>query len=151
MSGLTRRTFTAAALASTGLLLNTKRLRAQGSQRFDGVTLRVGVFGGSWKDAVQTIVGSKLEAQGLKIEYVAGNPAENFAKIVAARGAAVPIDIMELDPPTRIAMARNNFLEDLSEEPLPNLKKSYSQRGCRCKPKLECYGRSSIRGRNFQE
>jgi len=124
MSGLTRRTFTAAALASTGLLLNTKRLRAQGSQRFDGVTLRVGVFGGSWKDAVQTIVGSKLEAQGLKIEYVAGNPAENFAKIVAARGAAVPIDIMELDPPTRIAMARNNFLEDLSEEPLPNLKKT---------------------------
>lgn len=122
MSGLTRRTFTIAALASTGLMFNTKASPAQSLKRFDGVTLRVGVFGGGWKDAIQATVGSKLEAQGLKIEYVAGNPADNFAKIVAARGAAVPIDMMELDPATRLAMTRNNFLDDLPEASLPNLK-----------------------------
>jgi putative spermidine/putrescine transport system substrate-binding protein len=123
MSGLTRRSF-AAALASGGLVYNAKRLRAQSSQRFDGVTLRIGVFGGSWRDAIQATVGTKLEAQGLKIEYVAGNPADNFAKVVAARGAAVPIDVMEVDPATRIAMTRNNFLDELPGALLPNLKKT---------------------------
>lgn len=123
MNSLTRRQFTAA-LASSGLLAATGRASAQEARRFDGVTLRVGVFGGGWKDAVHANVGSKLEAQGLKIEYVPGNPADNFAKIVAARGAAVPIDIMELGPAERIAMGRNGFLEDLPEASLPNLKKT---------------------------
>ena len=123
MNALTRRSFTAA-LASSGLMLGAKRLSAQSAHRFDGVTLRIGVFGGSWKDAIQATVGSKLEAQGLKIEYVPGNPADNFSKIVAARGAAVPIDVMEIGPAERIAMTRNGFLEDLPEDLIPNLKKT---------------------------
>jgi len=123
MSALTRRSFTAA-LASSGLMFNANRVSAQAPQRFDGVTLRIGVFGGGWKDAIQASVGSKLEAQGLKIEYIAGNPADNFAKIVAARGAAVPIDVMEIGPAERLAMTRNGFLEDLPEALIPNLKKT---------------------------
>ncbi|MBN9043410.1 MAG: extracellular solute-binding protein [Rhizobiales bacterium] len=123
MSGLTRRSFTTA-LASSGLMLGARRASAQDQKRFDNVTLRVGVFGGGWKDAIQSFVGSKLEARGVKIEYVPGNPADNFAKIVAARGAAVPIDVMEISPAERIAMTRNGFLEDLPEAHIPNLKKT---------------------------
>jgi spermidine/putrescine-binding protein len=40
---------------------------AQG--KWSGITLRVGTWGGSWKDAVHKHVGQALEDQGLKIEY----------------------------------------------------------------------------------
>ncbi|WP_162595401.1 extracellular solute-binding protein [Variovorax sp. PBL-E5] len=95
---------------------------AQG-QRFDGVTLRVGTYGGPWGDAVKASVGKKLEAMGAKVEYVIGNPAENFSKVVSARGRAMPIDVMEIGPAERIAMTRNDFLEDLPVEKIPNLAK----------------------------
>ena len=93
------------------------------SNRFDGVTLRVGTYGGAWRDAVHANVGAKLEALGAKIEYVVGNPAENFGKVVAARGRATPIDVMEIGPAERLPMTRNNFLEDLPEAAIPNLAK----------------------------
>ena len=90
---------------------------------FEGVTLRVGTYGGSWGDAVKSNVGAKLEAMGAKVEYVIGNPAENFAKIVSARGRAVPIDVMEIGPAERIAMSRNGFLEEIPPAKITNLPK----------------------------
>lgn len=93
------------------------------ANRFDGVTLRVGTYGGAWRDAVHANVGAKLEALGAKVEYVVGNPAENFAKVVAARGRAAPIDVMEIGPAERLPMTRNNFLEDLPQAAVPNLAK----------------------------
>lgn len=95
---------------------------AQGG-RLTGVTLRVGTFGGSWKDAVHKEVGRALEAQGAKIEYVVGNPAENLAKIVAARSRAVPIDVMEIGPAERIAMIKEGFLDDVPVPLIPNIAK----------------------------
>src|SRR5690606_38926422 len=86
-----------------------------------GVTLRVGTYGGVWKDAVDQHVSKKLEAMGAKIEYVIGNPAENFSKIIAARGQSVPIDVMELGPVEQMAMSRNDFLEDLPVDKIPTL------------------------------
>ena len=95
---------------------------AQG--KWSGVTLRVGTWGGSWKDAVHKHVGQALEEQGLKIEYVVGNPAENLAKLVAARGrGASPIDVMEIGPAERVAMLREGFLEDIPAAMVPNLAK----------------------------
>ncbi|WP_218511886.1 extracellular solute-binding protein [Variovorax sp. dw_308] len=96
---------------------------ANAQQRFDGVTLRVGTYGGPWGDAVNANVGKKLEAMGAKVEYVVGNPADNFAKVVSARGRASPIDVMEIGPAERLAMTRNDFLEDLPVEMIPNLSK----------------------------
>ncbi len=90
---------------------------------FEGVTLRVGTYGGPWGEAVHANVGKKLEAMGAKVEYVIGNPAENFSKVVAARGRAVPIDVMEIGPAERLAMTRNDFLEDLPAAKIPNLSK----------------------------
>ena len=63
--------------------------------QFDGVTLKVGTWGGLWKEnQVENIV-SKFEAEGGKVEFVTGSPAANFAKIVAARGQA-PFDVVEI-------------------------------------------------------
>lgn len=91
-------------------------------QRFDGVTLRVGTFGGSWKDAVQEQVGKKLEAMGAKIEYVIGNPSENLAKVIASRGQS-PIDVMEIGPAERIAMLKHDFLTVIPMQQVPNAAK----------------------------
>ena len=91
--------------------------------RFDGVTLRVGTFGGSWKDAVEAQVSRKVEALGMKVEYVVGNPAENFSKVVAARGRATPIDVMELGPAEHIIMGKNDFLETIPRAMVPNASK----------------------------
>lgn len=107
------------AVSSTLLVANAP---AFAQQRFDGVTLRVGTFGGSWKDAVQEQVGKKLEAMGAKIEYVIGNPGENLAKIIAARGQS-PIDVMEIGPAERVGMLKNDFLVDIPARLVPNAAK----------------------------
>ena len=63
--------------------------------KFDGVTLRVGTWGGLWKENQEVNIASKFEAEGGKVEYVTGSPAANFAKIIAARGEA-PFDVVEI-------------------------------------------------------
>lgn len=110
----------AAAAFSVALSASTAIAQAQ---RLDGVTLRVGTYGGTWQEAMHTHIGKKLESLGAKVEYVIGSPAENFSKIVSARGRAVPIDVIEMGPAERIAMTRNDFLEDLPVAKIPNLAK----------------------------
>ncbi len=122
MKTISRRQFNKLAMAAGAGVLTSRPIAALAQQRrFDGVTLRVGVFGGGWKDTIDATVGSKLKALGANIEYVAGNPADNFAKVVAARGRAVPIDLMEIGPAERVAMTKNGFLEDLPVSAIPNL------------------------------
>jgi len=112
--------FHAAAVAA--LTLPAAAALAQ-AKPFEGVTLRVGTYGGPWGEAVQNLVGKKIEAMGAKVEYVVGSPAENFSKIVSARGRAVPIDVIEIGAAERVAMSRNDFLEDLPQAKIPNLSK----------------------------
>ena len=53
---------------------------------FDGVTLRVATWGGSWKKNFEDKVVPKFEALGGTIEFVTGSPQANLAKLIAARG-----------------------------------------------------------------
>lgn len=106
--------------AAAALALPGSAALAQG-RPFEGVTLRVGTYGGPWGEAVHNLVGKKIEAMGAKVEYVVGSPAENFSKIVAARGRAVPIDVLEIGAAEQIAMSRNDFLEDMPTAKIPNL------------------------------
>ncbi|KAF7962065.1 hypothetical protein AWV80_26185 [Cupriavidus sp. UYMU48A] len=112
-------------IASAALVVSTVTVSNAFAQAkpFEGVTLRVGTYGGIWNDAVRNTAGKKMEALGAKIEYVIGNPADNFSKVVAARGRAIPIDVMEMGPAERLAMTKNGFLEDLPESKIPNLQK----------------------------
>lgn len=91
-------------------------------KRFDGVTLRVGTYGGTWRDNVHEQVGKKLEALGAKVEYVLGNPADNLAKLIASRGQS-PIDVMEIGPAERVAMVKHDFLTDIPMQHVPNAAK----------------------------
>lgn len=110
------------ALVSAILSLQPDPAAAQ-SGRFSGVTLRVGTFGGSWKDAVHEAAGRQFEAQGGKVLYVIGNPAENLSKVLAARGGEVPIDLMELGPAERVGMIKNDLLADMPTAGMTNLAK----------------------------
>ena len=54
--------------------------------RFQGVTLRVGTWGGATRDGLRDYVASEIEKRGGKVEFVIGSPQDNFAKLIASRG-----------------------------------------------------------------
>lgn len=92
----------AAALAiSLGLLT---AIPADAGQ-FDGVTVRIGTFGGRWRDIVEQHVAKAFAGEGGKIEFVLGQPANNMAKLIASRGQEPPFDILE---------TMDNFLPQLT-------------------------------------
>lgn len=88
----------------------------------EGTTLRVGTWGGSWRDARHELIGKKLEQMGVKVEYVLGHPRDNFAKLVAARarGARPPVDVMEISPELTLTLEKQGLLEPLDYHALPN-------------------------------
>ena len=50
-----------------------------------GVTLRVGTWGGSWREARHELIGQKLEEMRRgRVKYVIGTPRDNFAKLLTA-------------------------------------------------------------------
>ena len=61
-------------------------LRAAEDSRFQGVTLRIGTWGGATRDGLRDYVASEIEKRGGKVEFVIGSPQDNFAKVIAARG-----------------------------------------------------------------
>lgn len=89
-------------------------------QKLEGTTLRVATWGGSWRDTLQALIGKRLEAQGVKVEYIVGNPAENLAKLVAARGREVPFDLMEGAPDLAPAMIKEGLLQKINLANIPN-------------------------------
>lgn len=96
--------------------------KAQQEQRFDGVTLRVGTWGGTNRDALKEHAAVELEKRGGKVEFVIGSPQDNFAKIVAARGRDVPMDAFEILGSLLPEVAGRNLLAPLNHANLPNTK-----------------------------
>lgn len=88
--------------------------------RFEGVTLRLATWGGSWRDAVRDSVGQELEKRGAKMEYVIGNPADSLAKLIAARGRDVPFDVVDFGDSVKPQLVEGQFLEELNFANVPN-------------------------------
>lgn len=87
---------------------------------FDGVTLKVATWGGSWKKNIETKIAPKFEAMGGKIEFVTGSPQSNLAKLIAARGKA-PFDVMEvLDAQQKDFFVTNDFIQKIDTASMPN-------------------------------
>ncbi|MDB2324602.1 extracellular solute-binding protein [Alphaproteobacteria bacterium] len=86
---------------------------------FDGVTLKVATWGGSWKANIEKIIVPKFEALGGKIEFVTGSPAANFAKLVAGRGRA-PFDVMEILDAQVGDFAQVDYLQSIDLDLIPN-------------------------------
>jgi putative spermidine/putrescine transport system substrate-binding protein len=112
MVGLSRRSLLAA-----GLLIPaaTRTARAQAAP------LRIGTWGGSWRDAFDTHVIPRMAPSGAPIEYVLGNPDDNLAKLVVAkRQGQVPFDVWECKPDETVGMIRSGLLAPLDYALLPN-------------------------------
>lgn len=86
---------------------------------FDGVTLRVATWGGSWKKNFEDKIVPKMEALGGEIEFVTGSPQANLAKLIAARGRA-PFDVMEILDAQEDDFRQGEFLQKLDLSKIPN-------------------------------
>lgn len=92
------------------------------AQKMDGTTLRIATWGGSWRDAVDAQIGKKLEAMGVKVQYIIGNPADNLAKLIAARGREAPFDVMESSPELMQTLVKGGFVQKINLTNIPNAK-----------------------------
>lgn len=112
----------AAAVLMAGSFISAAPAWAQEGEHA-GQTLRVATWGGDWRDKRQELIGQKVEEMtGAKVEYVLGNPRDNFAKLIAgaARGE-VPFDVIEMEDSLPPEINEAGFLMPLSEEDIPTL------------------------------
>ena len=110
---------TAVALGA-GLVLGAAGAAAAGN--FEGQTLTVGTFGGSWKDRICGYICPKIEAEGGKVEFVTGNPRNLLSKLVAARGQdEPPLDVVEITDSTWPETLAAGFVEKMDPANVPNL------------------------------
>jgi putative spermidine/putrescine transport system substrate-binding protein len=116
MVGISRRSLLAAGLAVPAVAgLDARRALAQAAP------LRIGTWGGSWREAMDAHVISKLKPLGTPIEYVLGNPDDNLAKLVVAkRQGQIPFDVWECKPDEAAGLVKANLLEPLDYAKVPN-------------------------------
>ena len=108
------------AAVGAGLLMWAAGASAAG--RFDGQTLTVGTFGGSWRDRVCEYICPKIEAEGGQVEFVTGNPRNLLARLVAARGQdEPPFDVVEISDATLPLFLAAGFLERMDLANVPNV------------------------------
>ena len=106
--------------ASLSAAAGALSLGAASAGEFDGMTLRVGTWGGSWRKVQEDHIVPQLAARGLKIEYVTASPHDNLAKLVAARGRDVPIDVMEVGEPLLPSIAEGDYAARIDHGLVPN-------------------------------
>jgi putative spermidine/putrescine transport system substrate-binding protein len=94
-------------------------------ERLDGVTLRVATWGGGHRDFIKEKVAAELEKRGAKVEFVAGSPAENLSKLIAARGRPAPFDVVEMIDSVVPDFVEGEFLQKINLDSIPN--KQYLQ------------------------
>jgi putative spermidine/putrescine transport system substrate-binding protein len=78
-----------------------------------GKVLRVGLYGGTWLDAVKdTAAKAFTEATGAKVEYVEGNPSDLATRLYAsaAQNAEPPMDVIETDSLTQEQLVGRELL-----------------------------------------
>ena len=110
-------TLLGAAVGATAIALS---LGTAVAGEFDGVTLVVGTWGGSWKKVQEDYIVPQLVAKGMKIEFVTSSPHDNLAKLVAARGRDVPIDVMEVSEALVPAIEEGKFAAKIDHSLVPN-------------------------------
>jgi putative spermidine/putrescine transport system substrate-binding protein len=86
---------------------------ADAAGRFEGQQVRVATFGGSWRDLIMSTVGEMLKAEGGELVIVAGQPADTMAKLIAARGAEPPFDLMETTDDFLPALESKGYLDEI--------------------------------------
>ncbi len=115
-----KRPIVATMAAALGVLaFATAPAAAEG--RFEGVTLTVGTFGGSWKDRIEEHIAPKFAAEGGKLEFITGNPRNLLSKLIAARGQDAPMDVVEIAESTWPDLKEGDFVTAYDAANIPNL------------------------------
>ncbi len=104
-------------LASLAILLSISTAQAG---QFDGVVVRIGTFGGKWRDVVAKTVGTAFAREGGKLEFVLGQPADNLARLIAAHGAPPPFDMLETMDNLLPTLKAGKYLAPLDLANIPN-------------------------------
>src|SRR5260370_42590384 len=61
--------------------------------------IRVATWGGAWRDSLEKNVAGYLGEEGIRLQYVLGNPEENITKLITARRQGpVPFDMRQFNP-----------------------------------------------------
>ena len=111
------RVMLSAAVMTLGLSLSSGAIAGE----FDGVTLKVATWGGSWKENIVNKIAPKFEALGGEIEFVTGSPQSNLAKLIAGRGKA-PFDVMEvLDAQEKDFFVSKDFIQKIDTSSMSNV------------------------------
>ncbi len=111
-----------AAAVAAGFLSLASPSWAQGE--YAGKTLRVATWGGDWREMRDRLIGEEIRKRtGATVQYVLGNPADNYAKLIAgtARGE-LPFDVIEMEDRMPPEMAGGGFLAPLDKNRIPNLR-----------------------------
>lgn len=109
-------------ISATILTLGVSLASVSQAGEFDGVTLKVATWGGSWKENIATKIVPKFEAMGGQIEFVTGSPQSNLAKLIAGRGKA-PFDVMEvLDAQEKDFFVTRDFIQKIDTSSMSNVK-----------------------------
>lgn len=86
---------------------------------FTGKKVTVGLSGGgSWRDSVDNLAGTRARAEGGTVDYVIDAPQGNIAKLFATRGGPAPFDVLESGPNLIQLAAR--AVVDLDYGKIPN-------------------------------
>ena len=107
--------------ASAGATVIALSLGTAVAGEFDGVTLVVGTWGGSWAQVQKDYIVPQLAAKGMKIEFQTASPNDNIAKLVAAKGRGdAPIDVMEVGAPLMPLIEEGKFAAKIDLGLVPN-------------------------------
>jgi putative spermidine/putrescine transport system substrate-binding protein len=102
-----------------GLVLAATGTSAAESKRFDGVELKIGTWGGKWKQAQVDMIAAKFEKLGGTITYVTGSPQSNLAKLIVSRGRP-PFDMMEILDAQIKDFRDGGLLQEIDLDQIPN-------------------------------
>jgi putative spermidine/putrescine transport system substrate-binding protein len=120
---ITRRNFVQGASLSALALSADLGIHPAAAQALRGTKLNIGTGGGSWRDSVKALVGDKLAAQGVTVDYVLGSPQARVAQLIAARGKEAPWDVEDTGSPEFLGnLVAGGFLHKINYANIPNSK-----------------------------
>jgi spermidine/putrescine-binding protein len=117
-----RRSFLRLAALTAATVAAPAVVRSQ-SKRFEGVTLNMNGYGGDYNRLLTEHVARPLEERtGLKVSYQSGTVQSAVAKLTASRSNPA-FDVIMADSPNIPELMKNDLIEPVTAEEVPNLKK----------------------------
>src|SRR5579862_4485525 len=112
--------FRASLIGFAGALAASAATTLAADKPFDGVALKVGTWGGVWRDLQVQIIAPKMQEMGAKVDYVTGSPQDNLAKLIAARGREPPFDVLDTFDASLPSVVQAGLFQPIDLKAIPN-------------------------------